>query len=207
MFNNLITKKIYFFTLIILNVILLIHLTYSISLQNYENFIPIITITLLFLIPKILEKKFKIKIPYILKIFYILFIFFSKYIGSDNFYYSIIPMYDKIIHFIYGIFSYFISIFILVKFTKYKNNNIFFNIIFCISFSLGTSVIWEFLEFGFDQFFSLNNQRLETGVTDTTLDLINVLLSNIFISLIYFCENKYKKNIFVNKFITSLNKE
>jgi len=116
------------------------------------------------------------------------------------------PLYDKIIHLIYGIFSYFISIFILVRFVKIKKTNILFNIFFCIVFALGTSVIWEFLEFAFDKVLYQNNQRLETGINDTMFDLMYTSMSCIIVSMFYYVEEKLNKSIIVNKFINSLNK-
>ncbi len=199
------SKKLYYFTLTILITILLILLIRSILLQNYENFIPVITTILTFSIPIVIERMFKIDVPYSLKIFYVIYIFVSKFLGSDNFYFQTIPLYDKIIHAIYGILSYFVSIFILVKFTTYNNKSIIFNIVFCISITLGTSAIWEFLEFFADNIALCNNQRLETGITDTMLDLIYTFISTVLLSVSYYIEVKFKKNWFVNKFVTSLN--
>lgn len=199
------SKKLYTFTLITLITILLILLIRSILLQNYENFIPFITTIPIFFIPIVIEKLLKIEIPYSLKTFYIIYIFISKFLGGDNFYFQTIPLYDKIVHAIYGIFSYFISIFILVKFTSYNNKDILFNIVFCIAIVLGTSVIWEFLEFFADNISLGNNQRLETGITDTMLDLIYTFAPSIILSVCYYIEVKFKNNILINKFVTSLN--
>lgn len=195
------SKKTYITTLITINTILLIFLIRSILLQNYENSIPIITTILTFLLPLIIEKIFKIKIPYSIKTFYVIYVFISKYLGGDNCYFSTIPMYDKIVHSIYGIFSYFISIFILVKFTKITTTNIYFIIIFSIAFVLGTSVIWEFLEFFADNLMNGNNQRLETGINDTMLDLIFTFLTSCILSIINFIEIKLNKNILIHRFI------
>ena len=195
------SKKIYITTLITTIIILLIFLTRSIFLQNYENSIPIFTTILTFLLPFIIEKIFKIKNPYSIKTFYVIYMFISKYLGGDNCYFSTIPMYDKIVHSIYGIFSYFISIFIIVKFTKIKTINTYIIIIFCITFVLGTSVIWEFLEFFADSLTSGNNQRLETGINDTMLDLIFTFLTSCILSIINFIEIKVNKNILIHRFI------
>lgn len=198
------SKKIYTITLIILIVLLSASLVYSILLQNYENFIPVITTILTFLIPLIIEKIFKIKIPYHIKTFYIIYIFLSKFLGGDNYYFSTIPVYDKVIHSVYGILSCFVSIYILVCFTPNKTNNILFTIIFSISISLGTSVIWEFLEFFADNITFGNNQRLETGITDTMLDLIFTFASTNIISIFYYIEYKFKKKWLITSFINSL---
>jgi len=200
------SKKIYNFTLAIIITILLILLIRSALLQNYENFIPIITTLLTFFVPKFFEKIVKIEIPYSLKIFFIIFIFMSKFLGGDNFYFSSIPLYDKIIHAVYGIFSCFVSIFILVRFTRYNNKNILYNILFFIAFALGTSVLWEFLEYFADNISLGNNQRLETGITDTMLDLIYTFISSILFSICYYIELKLNKNMLIYKFINSLNK-
>ena len=199
------SKKLYNITLITLITILLILLIRSILLQNYENFIPVTTTILTFFIPVVIEKIFKIEIPYSLKIFYIIYMFASKFLGGDNFYYSTTPLYDKIIHAVYGIFSYIVSIFILVKFTTFNTKNILFNIVFCLVISLGTSVIWEFLEFFTDKVFLGNNQRLETGIDDTMLDLIYTFVSTILLSVSYYIEVKFKTNWLIYRFVKMLN--
>lgn len=199
------SKKIYNVTLIIIVIILLTILIRSILLQNYENFIPIITTLLLFFVPLIIEKTFKLKIPYSLKTFFVVFMFLSKYLGGDNCYFSTIPLYDKIIHSVYGIFSYLVSIFIIVKFTRIKINNMIFIIIFSVAFALGTSVIWEYFEFFTDKLLHGNNQRLETGIDDTMLDLIFTFLTTCVLSIINYIELKFNKTIIINKFIQTLN--
>ena len=79
-----------------------------------------------------------------------------------------------------------------------------FTIILSISISLGTSVIWEFLEFFADNITFGNNQRLETGITDTMLDLIFTFASTNIISIFYYIEYKFKKKWLITSFINSL---
>ena len=176
----------------------------SICLQNYENILTsLLTIPLVF-VPPILNKYLKLNIPYTLDILYTLLIFFGKYLGGDNYYYSAVPYYDKILHVVYTVFALLLSIFILVKTKSYNRKNIVFNIIFIISFSLGSEVIWEFIEFGADKLFHKNNQRLETGIVDTMIDLLLTFFTSIVFSIKYIIETKYNKKGIINKFIRNI---
>ena len=176
----------------------------SIRLQNYENILSALTTIILIFIPKILTRLFKLNIPSSLEIFYILLLFFGKYLGGDNYYYSVFPYYDKILHIAYAIFASLISIFILIKTNTYNRKNIIFNMVFIISFSLGSEVIWEFLEFMSDKILHQNNQRLETGIIDTMIDLLVTFFTSLIFLADYIIEVKFNKQGIINKFIKNI---
>ena len=198
------SEKLYKITIIVTISVLLLFLFHSVSLENYDNFFPVGTTIILIFLPLIIEKILKIEIPNSLKIFFIIFLFASKFLGGNNFYYSTVFLYDKIIHTVYGIFAFFLSIFILIKSNSYNKNKMFFNIAFIISFILATSVLWEFLEFGVDKLLHKNGQRLETGISDTMFDLLGSFAASIILSIFYFIETKFKKNWLINKYINSI---
>lgn len=198
------SKKINFAVQITIIFIIFCFLVNSIYLRNYENiFTDLVVIALVFL-PKVLNKIFKLNIPYSLEIFYTLLLFFGKYLGADYFYYSVVPLYDKIIHIFYAVFAILISVFLLVKTKIYNKKNLFFNIIFIIVFTLGTAVFWEFLEFGSDKILHENNQRLETGIFDTMLDLILTFITSLIFAADYLIETKFNKKGILSSFTSNI---
>lgn len=201
----MIAKKINLIIRIVVISILLIFLSRSVYLENYENIMPILSTILLIFIPEIIFYIFKIKIPYSLISFYTIFIFISKYLGGNNFFYSTMPYYDKIVHMIYGVFCFFVSLLILKKNNIYIKEKLILNIILIISITLASSTLWEIFEYLFDVFFHQNNQRLETGVNDTMIDLIVELVGVIIPSVIYILEQKLNKNGIINKYISKIN--
>ena len=199
-------KKINFAVQITIIFIILCFLFNSIYLKNYENILTDLVIIALVFLPKVLNKIFKLNIPYSLEIFYTLLLFFGKYLGADYFYYSVVPLYDKIIHIFYAVFAALISMFLLVKTKTYNKKNMVFNIIFIIAFTLGTAVIWEFLEFSSDKILHENNQRLETGIFDTMIDLILTFVTSLIFVADYFIEIKFHKKGMLSSFIANIKK-
>ena len=156
----------------------------------------ILTINALYIIQKI----FKIKISESLNFIYILFIFMAHFLGVTLEFYNHIYWFDKFSHFISGILASFVAIYMLVK-VKNKNN-ILFNILFIISFSLMAASIWEIFEYLSSYYFNVDPQKvLKTGVTDTMGDIIVTFLGSILVSLSYYFEYKENKNLLIKKFV------
>lgn len=110
---------------------------------------------------------------------YIIFIFISHFLGSIMELYLTIPYYDKFTHFISGI----LISFIVVGLTKLKMPLM---ILFIISITLSSAVIWEFFEFFSDIIFNGNAQRADTtGVDDTMLDMFMAFSASILFCMGY----------------------
>lgn len=155
----------------------------------------IITITGIYII----EKIFKIKINDGLKFVYILFVFIAHFLGANCELYNKIYWFDKFSHFISGLLTTFIAIFILVK-NKYKKS-LFFNILFMISFSLAIAAFWEIFEYLSSYYLHMDPQKVvETGVTDTMGDIIVAFLGAILVSICYYFEHKENFNLLIKKF-------
>lgn len=146
-----------------LRLIVLIILIHDFISGNYENvFICVLTL-ILFAMPFVIQRKFKIKIPDVLEIIILLFIFSAEILGELNSFYTIFPRWDDILHttngFIMGAIG--LSLIDLLnnsKELKIKLSPIFVAIVsFCFSMTIG--VCWEFFEFGMDQIFHLDMQK------------------------------------------------
>ena len=148
---------------VILRLIVFLILIHDVLNKNYENvFICILTL-FLFVLPFIIERKFKINIPDVLEIIILLFIFSAEILGELNSFYTIFPRWDDMLHttngFIMGAIG--LSLIDLLnnsKEFKIKLSPLFVAFVsFCFSMTIG--VCWEFFEFGMDRVFHLDMQK------------------------------------------------
>ena len=109
---------------------------------------------------------------------YYLFIFLADYLGCVCRFYDYIIWYDVVIHFLSGILSVKLGLFILEKFNVV--NNVIFSIVFCLIMVMAISGFWEIFEYVCDFVFCLDMQRaIVGGVRDTMQDMIAALLGGI----------------------------
>jgi len=165
--NLTLPKKLY----LILRFLVIGILIRNIFSGNYENvFICLLTL-ILFIMPYIIEKKFKIEIPDFLEIVILLFIFSAEILGELNSFYTKIPMWDNILHTINGFIMGAIGLSLIELLNDTKEINIklspiFIAIVsFCFSMTIG--VCWEFFEYGMDTSFNLDMQK------DTIVERVN----------------------------------
>lgn len=146
-----------------LRFIVILIMIHNIVIKNYENvFICFLTLVL-FIMPYIIERKFKIDIPDFLEIIILLFIFSAEILGEMNSFYTIFPRWDSILHTVNGFVMGAIGLSLIEllnnsKDVKIKLSPIFVAIVsFCFSMTIG--VCWEFFEFGMDRMFNLDMQK------------------------------------------------
>lgn len=156
---------------LILRLTVVLILFRNIISHNYENvFICLLTL-FLFIIPYIIEKKFKLDIPDFLEIIIFLFIYSAEILGELNSFYTKIPMWDNILHTINGFIMGAIGLSLIELLNKSKDlkiklSPIFVAIVsFCFSMTIG--VCWEFFEYGMDTSFNLDMQK------DTVIERID----------------------------------
>ena len=131
--------------------------------RNFENVFLCVLTLLLLIVPSFLQVNLKIELPTGLEIILLIFIFAAEILGEIQEYYIKFPMWDTILHTLNGFLMAAIG-FSLVdilnrneKFS-FKLSPVFMAIVaFCFSMTIG--VIWEFFEFGMDQFFHLDMQK------------------------------------------------
>jgi len=155
-------------TFFILRIIVFGILIRNIFTGNYENVFTCILTLILFLVPYIIEHKFKLDIPEFLEIIIFLFIFSAEILGELSSFYTKIPIWDDILHTING----FIMGAIGLSLIELLNNNKafklklspFFIAFFTFCFSMTIGVVWEFFEYGMDNLLGLDMQK-DTIVT------------------------------------------
>lgn len=167
---------------------------------DFYRFLICLSIIPVMLIPKILKICFKINLTSTLEFIYLVFIFASHFLGSIVDFYHTINNYDKIMHFLSGIITAFLGLYTLINFGKYDQKNIFFNILFIISFVLMIASFWEFFEYFSDILFKQDAQNvLTTGIHDTMKDMIAAFLGSILFSVMCVYEEKSGNNMLINK--------
>lgn len=180
-------KKINIILVLTISVIALL----TIVSQPYEGIVVLLknlSIILTVSLPFIIERLFKIKINNGLTFIWIIFIFMAHYLGVILVWYDSVPGFDKVTHTISGILSGYVATLVL---KHLKINNLWFGILFIISFSFLCAGLWEIFEFVCNALFGGDAQKVvETGVTDTMMDIIVAFGGSILVSIWYYIKNK-----------------
>ncbi len=169
-----------------------------------DRFLGDLSMIFVLLIPKILRKLFKIRITDAMELVYVIFMILAQFLGSVvNLYNNDTTWwYDLFTHFLSGVLTTVLALVIMNWLGVYKEKNKWFNFLFMISFTLMIASLWEFLEFGTDNFLGMNVQHsLETGVRDTMEDMLIAFLGSIIVSVTYLLEGK---NGFIKKVVSDL---
>lgn len=144
-------------------------------------------------------------LPYVLKVspllncIYLIYMFLTMFLGAICGWFRLISWYDTFTHFWWGLLSGFLSLYILDKFKLFNEKRMFFNIFFIFMFVAAFSCLWEVFEFTIDNIFTMNIQKVETGVTDTMKDVIIALLGNIIFLMGFIYEYTYKHKLLIRR--------
>ena len=163
-------------TFLVLRFIVVIIMIHNIINKNYENVFVCFLTLILFIVPYIIERKFKIDIPDFLETVILLFIFSAEILGELNSFYTLFPGWDTILHTVNGFIMGAIGLSLIEllnnsKKTKIKLSPIFVAIVsFCFSMTIG--VCWEFFEFGMDIAFEMDMQKdyIVSEISSVTFD-------------------------------------
>lgn len=159
------------------------------------------------LFPILLIKKYKVAIDNNTLFLYYIFVFLAHFLVAAFDLYNRFLYYDKIIHFLSGIFTSFFAIFLLIKFKKFKNNYLGFNSIFIILLTFFVAGFWEIFEYVFDNLFDADSQSVLTrGIHDTMQDMICAFIGSILFVLLYLYEVIQNKDIIIKKYIIGVEK-
>src|SRR5699024_2036341 len=150
--------------------------------RNYENvFLCLLTLALL-IAPSLIQINLKIELPTALEITILVFIFAAEILGEIQSYYIKFPFWDTVLHTINGFLMAAIGFALVDILNRSKKFSIqlspvFLAIVaFCFSMTIG--VIWEFFEYGMDQFFGLDMQK-DTVIQGFSSVLLDPTKSNI----------------------------
>lgn len=171
-----------FLVYVTLRLLVILMMILQIFNRNYENvFLCVLTLVLL-LIPSLIQINLKIELPTALEITILVFIFAAEILGEIQSYYIKFPFWDTVLHTINGFLMAavgFALVDILNRSKKFsiQLSPVFLAIVaFCFSMTIG--VIWEFFEYGMDQFFGLDMQK-DTVILGFSSVLLDPTKSNI----------------------------
>lgn len=148
----------------------------SAFMHRYENVFVCVLSLILFCVPMLLEKTLSIDIPPLMEGIIYCFIFAAEILGEINSFYTLIPGWDTMLHTINGFLVAAVGFALVDLFNRserfsFKLSPAFLAIVaFCFSMTVG--VLWEFYEFGMDQFFGTDMQK------DFLVTQINSVLLN-----------------------------
>ena len=148
---------------LILTGLVILTLIRQFFLGNWNNVFLCGLTLVLFVLPVIVEKKMNLEVPDALQIIILLFIYSAEILGEINEFYIVIPHWDTILHTLNG----FLCAAVGFSTIDILNQKEFFHatmspifvvlVAFCFSMTIG--VMWEFFEFGTDQFLKYDMQK------------------------------------------------
>lgn len=160
-----IVRAIYIF----LSVLVIFTLVRSCIRREYFNVLVCLLTLALFMIPAMVEKNFKLRLPRFFEGMVLIFIFSAEILGEINSYYQRIPHWDTVLHtvngFMFAAFG-FALLDMINRDSKIKFRlSPFYLALVAFCFSMTVGVIWEFYEFGADIIFHTDMQK-DTYVSD-----------------------------------------
>ena len=147
----------------VLRALVILAMVHQIFLGNWENVFLCGLTLILFLMPSILERKFKVDLPDTLEIVILLFIFAADILGEIAEFYIRVPHWDTALHTINGFLFAAVGFAIVNMLNEDKRVAMRLSpvsvalVAFCFSMTIG--VLWEFFECSMDLFFLLDMQK------------------------------------------------
>lgn len=159
---------------IVLRILVILCLIREIMNNNLENALLCMLSLILFFIPFIVEKKFKISFPTVLEVIVLLFIFASEILGEINNFYGLFHNFDDLLHVLNGFLAASIGFSLVYLLNKnsesFKLSPFFVSLVaFCFSMTIG--ILWEFFEYGMDNVLKFDMQKDEIIHTIRTVKL------------------------------------
>ena len=158
---------------LILRAMVILALVMSLLRRDYESVFLCGLTLILFLLPLVVEKHFKIRLPSTLVIIILLFIFSAEILGELNSFYVRVPHWDTVLHTLNGFLCAAIGFALVDMFNRSERFSIQLSplylavVAFCFSMTVG--VVWEFFEYGCDLLLGLDMQK------DTIIHTLNTV--------------------------------
>ena len=143
---------------------------------NYENVMLCVLTLVLFMLPSFCERRLHIDLPDTLEVIVLLFIFSAEILGEIQEFYILIPGWDTVLHTLNGFLCAAIGFSIVNILNEDKHTSMhlspFYMAVTAFCFSMTIGVLWEFFEWGMDNFAGLDMQKdtVLTGFNTVMLD-------------------------------------
>lgn len=180
---------------IILRILVISVMIRQIFTGNWNNVFLCILTLFLFSFPTMLQRKLNVTLPNTLENIILLFIFAAEILGEVHNFYGIFKNWDTILHTLNGFLCGAIGFALIDLLNRTERFHITLTpvfvalVAFCFSMTIG--VLWEFFEFGMDNFLKTDMQKDEivTSIASTALDETktnkSILIDNIKSTTIY----------------------
>ncbi|MDP3733621.1 MAG: hypothetical protein Q8R37_00160 [Nanoarchaeota archaeon] len=167
---------------------------FAIYQQNWLNVFAISGIFIFTLLPTIMRRNYRVRLPIEIDFVIILFSYAALFLGEIHSYYTLVWWWDILLHGSSGILlgiAGFLLVYILNKEEQvHCNMKPVFVALFSFVFAIAIGVAWEIFEFVMDTSFGLNMQK--SGLVDTMTDLIINVVGASLVSLLGFIYLKSK---------------
>ncbi|HEY4706591.1 MAG TPA: hypothetical protein VII64_03955 [Thermodesulfobacteriota bacterium] len=159
---------------------LLMVLLLPIAVMKGDYLFSVLTVfsIVLSLIPSLLERSYRVTLPFELDLLITLSIFLNTFMGEWLDFYQKVWLWDKALH-VYGSAVVGLLAFVVVytlNYTRKVRLSLPFIGIFTITFAMAMGGLWEIGEFTVDSLFAKTTQN---GLADTMWDLINDLIGGV----------------------------
>ncbi|MEK7313210.1 MAG: hypothetical protein AAB065_01940 [Deltaproteobacteria bacterium] len=165
-------------------------LPYLVYTGNYLFTIVTLLAVALSLTPSIIERNYRIQLPFELDLLITISIFLHTFLGEWLMFYERVWMWDKFLHFfnsaVVAILA-FVAVYAL-HYTKKLRLTVPFVGFFTLIFSGAMGAVWEIIEFWVDIIF---NQTMQNGLDDTMWDLMYNLIGGGIIAVLGMIYVKY----------------
>lgn len=168
---------------------------------NLFNFFISFLAAILILMPDLIERRYKIDLPWEIELVTVLFVYSSIFLGEVHGYYTRLWWWDAFLHGISGLalaFVGFLVIYVLYKKDK-LNSKPWLVAVFTFCFAVALGAVWEIFEFAMDQIVGTNMQK--SGLVDTMWDLIVDSIGALIVAILGFIYIKYGKARFLSRII------
>lgn len=171
---------------------LLMVLLFPVELYKGEYLFSVLLVfsVILSLIPSLVERSYRVTLPFELDLLITLSIFLNTFMGEGMNFYQKVRLYDKALH-VYGSAVVGLLAFVVVytlNYTRKVRLSLPFIGFFTVTFAMAMGGIWEIMEFTVDSLFGTTTQN---GLDDTMWDLINDLVGGIITATIGMLYVKY----------------
>lgn len=159
---------------------------------DYLFAVLIIFSVALSLVPSLLERSYRVTLPFELDLLITLSIFLNTFMGEGMDLYQKVWLYDKALH-VYGSAVAGMLAFVVVytlNFTRRVRLSLPFIGIFTVTFAMAMGGLWEIGEFTVDSLFGKTTQ---SGLADTMWDLINDLIGGMITAVLGMLYVRYSK--------------
>ena len=130
---------------------------------RWEQFLLCLVVLFLFVVPSLLERRFKMEIPSTLEIIVLLFVFAAEILGEIGEFYQTFPWWDTMLHTMCGFLAAAVGFALVDVLNREPRAKFNLSPAYCtfvaVCFAMTIGTVWEFFEFTVDRLFNQDMQK------------------------------------------------